>query len=142
MDGKKNELNALKEEFSVKCYRLIEEGVENKAFKMKDVAACLGISSQVASKLVNPNDPRTLTAFELFRLSLLLRKPLAEIITPNLYLTGDELDDQCLVKAITAASGNDTQVPTIDMDASGMPKKCRRCMQAVIQTVKMLNREG
>ena len=80
MDGKKNELNALKEEFSVKCYRLIEEGVENKAFKMKDVAACLGISSQVASKLVNPNDPRTLTSFELFRLSLLLRKPLTDIL--------------------------------------------------------------
>ena len=142
MNDRINELNALKKEFYDKCYRLIEEGVENKAFKMKDVAACLGISSQVASKLVNPNNPRTLTAFELLRLTLLLRKPLAKIIDPRLYLTEDELDDQCLVNVITAVSGNDAQVSVIDMDPSGIPGKCRRCMQAVIQTVRALNKES
>ena len=48
------QLVALKEVFLQKCFDIIEEGVESGAFRMKDVAGYLGISSQVASKLVNP----------------------------------------------------------------------------------------
>ena len=85
--GKSNygQLAALREAFSRKCFDIVEKGVEGGDFRMKDVAGCLGISSQVASKLVNPCNPRRLTAFELFRMCTLARRPITDLIPLDLY---------------------------------------------------------
>ena len=97
---------ALKEKFLQKCFTIVEKGVEDGVFKMKDVAGCLGISSQVASKLVNPTSPRILTAFELFRMSVLVRRPVMEMIPLDLYLTAPELEDTHLCKALCAGTSD------------------------------------
>ncbi len=66
--GKSNygQLAALREAFSRKCFDIVEKGVEGGDFRMKDVAGCLGISSQVASKLVNPCNPRSKSILDAF----------------------------------------------------------------------------
>lgn len=143
MDKMNDELKDLQERFSCRCLELIEKGVENGTFRMKDVALYLGISNQVASKLVNPTSPRIPTAFELFRLSVLLKKTIDEIIPPQLYMTSDELNAANMtserpkprdVKPLTSAFNN---------ILSELPEGCRDCMRAVIisvmQTVRDIN---
>lgn len=129
----------LRSRFLERCFELIEKGVESGAFRMKDVAGSLGISSQVASKLVNPTSPRTLTAFELFRLSVLIRKPVMDLIPLDLYLTSDELDDADLCHVMAGLPGNTAETRLLAESYRNLPEGCGRCVLTIIQLIKDMN---
>ena len=77
---------------------------------MKDVANCLGISKQVASKIVSPSNSRMLTAFELFRMSILTRRPIMDLISMDIYMTDDELKDTKLCEAVNGGYENTAEI--------------------------------
>lgn len=130
------QLAALRGLFLQKCFDIVEEGVEGGDFRMKDVAECLGISSQVASKLVNPTNPRILTAFELFRMSTLIRRPIFEIIPMDLYLTAEELKDKDLCDALSAAVTDTSEISFLVEAYRKLPENCRESILMLIKTMK------
>ena len=130
---------ALKEKFLQKCFTIVEKGVEDGVFKMKDVAGCLGISSQVASKLVNPTSPRILTAFELFRMSVLVRRPVMEMIPLDLYLTVPELEDTHLCKALCAGTSDLPELRSLEEAYAQLPEGCRQRILVLVRTLKEQN---
>ena len=135
------QLVALKEVFLQKCFDIIEEGVESGAFRMKDVAGYLGISSQVASKLVNPTNLRILTAFELFRMSILIRRPIMEIIPTDFYMTAEEQKDTdlCSVLSVTAVDTSETSF--LIESYRQLPEDCRQCVIMLIRTMKEMTKK-
>lgn len=131
--NKKSDLDASKELFLKKCYDLVEDGIQNGDFRMKDVAETLGISSQVASKLVNPSNPRTLSAFELLRMSVLLHKVITDIIPLDLYLTPKELKDEALCQALTVTAARSDTAEFTEMFQK-LPVDCRDC---ILNTIRL-----
>ena len=130
------QLATLREVFLRKCFDIIEEGVESGVFRMKDVAGYLGISSQVASKLVNPTSPRTLSAFELFRMSILLRKPVTEIVPKDFYMTAEERKDTDLCKALGATAAETYDTHFLIESYRQLPEDGRKCILMLIRTMK------
>ena len=130
-----NPLDLLRNRFLERCFEIVEEGVEKGNFRMKDVAGALGISSQVASKLVNPTSPRTLTAFELFRLSVLARRPVSDLIPLELYLMPDELNDTDLCRVLRDGSGNNPEESLFIGSYMKLPERCRKCVAMIIQAM-------
>jgi hypothetical protein len=130
------QLAALKGIFLERCFDIVEKGVEDGDFRMKDVADCLGISSQVASKLANPTSPRVLTAFELFRMSILIRRPVTDIIPINYYLTGNELKDEDLCRALNATTVDTFETRILVESYMQLPENCRQCIHTLIRTMK------
>ena len=138
--GNSKPLEPLKERFLQKCFSIIEEGVEEGTFRMKDVARYLGISSQVASKLVNPSDPRTLTAFELFRVSVMIRRPITDIISMNYYLTPEELNDSDLCQALSIIPGSMEDNDTLSQSCRALPEGCRQCVMKFLEAIGSIER--
>ena len=95
-----NDIADMKKSFRRVFLDIIEKGIVNKKFKMVELARCLGVSSQVASKLVAPKDTRMPTVFEAFRLSVLLRTPLENLVPKEMYMALEELDDEELCVAM------------------------------------------
>ena len=129
------QLAALRELFLQKCFNIVEDGVECGDFRMKDVAGCLGISSQVASKIVNPTNPRILTAFELFRMSILIRKPITEIIPTDFYLTAEELKDADLCATLSVAAADTSETSFLIESYRQLPENCKRSIVILIRTM-------
>ena len=129
----KDKIDSLNKIFVQKCIEIIEKGIEAGDFRMKDVAAYLGISSQVASKIVNPSSPRGLTAFELFRMSALCRTSISELIPLELYLTEEELKDNGLCQALLS-------IPSDNSDTGVLIAYYRRLPSAAKHIVLMLVR--
>lgn len=134
------QLAVLREMFMQKCFDIVENGVEGGDFRMKDVARCLGISSQVASKLVNPTNPRILTAFELFRMSVLIRKPIIEIIPMDLYLTSEELKDADLCSVLSTAAADTSEISFLIKSYSQLPENCRQGILMLIRMMKEMTK--
>lgn len=134
------QLAVLREMFMQKCFDIVENGVEGGDFRMKDVARCLGISSQVASKLVNPTNPRILTAFELFRMSVLIRKPIIEIIPMDLYLTSEELKDADLCSELSTAAADTSEISFLIKSYSQLPENCRQGILMLIRMMKEMTK--
>lgn len=130
----------LRELFLEKCFDIVEKGVEIGEFRMKDVARYLGISSQVASKLVNPSNPRILTAFELFRMSILARRPVTDIIPMELYMTAEELKDTGLCEAVRSSTAGTSDASITDEAFNQLPEACRQCVLTLIRTRNEENR--
>lgn len=130
------QLNALREMFQQKCFDIVEEGVEGRKFRMKDVAKCLGISSQVASKLVNPTNPRILTAFELFRMSILIRRPVTDIIPMDLYLTAGELEDTELCGALCTPVTGAPETSFLIEAYRQLPEDGRQSILMLVRTMR------
>ncbi|MBR2256703.1 MAG: hypothetical protein IJ899_05045 [Blautia sp.] len=135
------QLTALREVFQQKCFDIIEEGVESGAFRMKDVAGCLGISSQVASKLVNPTNPRVLTAFELFRMSILIRRPIMEIIPIDFYMTAEEQKDTDLCSLLSVTAADTSEASFLIESYRQLPETCRQCIIMMVKTMKEMMKE-
>ena len=127
------QLAALRGMFLQNCFDIVEKGVEGGDFKMKDVAECLGISSQVASKIVNPTNPRILTAFELFRMSVLIRM---EIIPADFYLTAEELKDTGLCNALNAVAAETSEMSFLIESYKQLPESCRQSILMLIRTMR------
>lgn len=132
---------ALREMFIQKCFEIIERGVEGGDFRMKDVAGCLGISSQVASKLVNPTNPRILTAFELFRMSVLIRRPVIEIIPMDYYLTEEELKDAGLCSTLSAAEADTSEDRFLIESYHQLPENCRQSILMLLRTMREIAKQ-
>ena len=130
------QLAALRELFLQKCFNIVEDGVECGDFRMKDVAGCLGISSQVASKIVNPTNPRILTAFELFRMSVLIRRPIMEIIPADFYLTAEELKDTGLCNALNAVAEETSEMSFLIESYKQLPESCRQSILMLLRTMR------
>lgn len=108
---------------------------------MKDVAGCLGISSQVASKLVNPTNPRILTAFELFRMSVLIRRPVIEIIPMDYYLTEEELKDAGLCSTLSAAEADTSEDRFLIESYHQLPENCRQSILMLLRTMREIAKQ-
>ena len=130
------QLAALRGMFLQNCFDIVEKGVEGGDFKMKDVAECLGISSQVASKIVNPTNPRILTAFELFRMSVLIRRPIMEIIPADFYLTAEELKDTGLCNALNAVAAETSEMSFLIESYKQLPESCRQSILILLRTMR------
>ena len=129
------QINSLNEMFQQKCFEIVEKGVENRTFLMKDVANCLGISKQVASKIVNPSNPRMLTAFELFRMSVLLRSPITNLISMDMYMTDDELKNTELCDALNGVSEDTTEIRSFILYYKQLPVFARRCILMLLKVM-------
>ena len=116
---------SLNEMFYQKCFEIVEKGVEAKKFLMKDVANCLGISKQVASKIVNPSNPRALTAFELLRMSVLIHIPIMTLIPMDMYMTDDELKDTELCEALSGVSEDTIEIKKLVSNYRRLPAPVR-----------------
>ena len=135
MEKKDFKLGPVKEKFLDRCFELVENAVEDKKVRMKDVARSLGISSQVASKVVNPSDSRTLTAFELFRMSVLLRKPATELIPPEMYLTPEEMNDADLCRILGGTGDSAGTGNPLSAEYSKLPAECRHCAMRLLRAM-------
>jgi hypothetical protein len=135
------QLSELREMFIQKCFEIVEKGVEGGDFRMKEVAGCLGISSQVASKLVNPTNPRILTAFELFRMSVLIRKPVTEIIPMDFYLTAEELNDAGLCSTLSAAEAETSVDRFLIESYHQLPENCRQSILVLLRTMREITKQ-
>ena len=132
-------LEPAKTRFLNRCFEIVEQAVEDKKIRMKDVAISLGISSQVASKIVNPSDSRTLTAFEIFRMSVLLRKPVTELIPPEMYLTPNEMDDEELCRILGGTRDDARDGGTLAKVCRELPDGCRCCAVELIRVISQRN---
>ena len=127
---------SLNEIFYQKCFEIVEKGVEAKKFLMKDVANCLGISKQVASKIVNPSNPRALTAFELLQMSVLIRIPITNLIPMNTYMTDDELKDTELCEALSSVSENTIEIKKLVSYYMQLPAFVRRWILGLLEEMQ------
>ena len=130
------QLTALRELFLQKCFDIVEQGVECGDFRMKDVAGYLGISSQVASKLVNPTNPRNLTAFELIRMSILVRRPVTAIIPIDFYMTTEEMKDKDLCNALSVAAADTSETSFLVGAYRRLPESCRKSILMLTRTMR------
>ena len=137
----KQELLELKETLRGSLLRTIEEAVSSRKIRMKDVAGNFGISSQVASKLVRPSDTRMPTAFETMRLSVLLRTPIAGIIPPEKYLTGRELHNKELCRALGVLPADTDGMEELFALYRKLTKQARRHLLEIAGLIREWDRE-
>lgn len=130
-----NQIRSLLKQFEQMCFKIIEKGLEDRLFRMKDVALYLGISPQVASKLVSPSSPRVLTAFELFRMSVALRKPVTELIPPEMYMTAEELEDKSLCEALSIPAVEKKEARLFAAAYMQLTPSIRQCIMLLIKQV-------
>ena len=136
MVDKNPALEKLKASFPNEISKQIEKDVVDGVYRMKDVATCFGISKQVASKIVNPTDPRTTTAFELFRYSVLKHEPVINLVTPEMYMTPNELNDRDLCTALGISPDFKRGLEALSSLYIKLPGKGRRFLLAMAQALQ------